>query len=294
MKRPVFFLFGVLVIAVTTTRLTAESDGRPAFPAYVLAGSQLRVLPKSANGHDYKLFIATPASYGTDPQKHYPVLYACDGNWSFVLLCGIYGGLAWDGVVPEYILVGIGYTADDAEISRLRLVDYLPPRDLGREADPERRGRADEFLAVLEKEIIPFVEREYRVDPQYRVLAGGSAGGLFALYTLFTHPELFQGYVAVSPGTGADSGLAQVEELFAKTGHALSARLFMSGATEDRGDFLRDIQKYDAHLRQRNYPGLVYEWRLVQGQGHGGTGPESFARGIRFAFAPIAPKSHAN
>lgn len=255
---------------------------------YVISSSQLRDLPRAQNGHDYQLLISLPSDYETSPQKRYPVLYACDGNWSFVLLCGMYGGLVYDRAVPEYILVGIGYAGENPDIAGLRLYDYLPEAGSN---DPERKksGHAAEFLSVVRSEIIPFVEREYRVDASYRVLAGGSAGGLFALYTMFKEPSLFQGYIAVSPGADERSGLPAMEANFANQGRPLPVRLFMSGASEDQTSFFNAIRKMDTIFKTRHYPGFTYEWRLVEGQGHGGTGPESFARGIRFAFQPIAP-----
>jgi len=273
---------------VFTLRGVGQGSTEP-MAHYVIATSQLRNLPRSANGHDYQLLVALPSDYDSAPSKRYPVLYACDGNWSFVLLCGMYGGLLYDKAIPEYILVGIGYTASDAEIGKLRLDDYLP-RPIKNDKEERETGHAAEFLNVVQSEIIPYVEREYRVDPSYRVLAGGSAGGLFTLYTMFTRPALFQGYVAVSPGVNERSGLPQIEASFAKEKRALPVRLFMSGASEDEPSFLKSIQQMNTLLRERNYQGLAYEWRVVQGQGHGGTGPESFARGIRFAFQPLAPK----
>jgi predicted alpha/beta superfamily hydrolase len=42
------------------------------------------------------------------------------------------------------------------------------------------------------------IDRTYRSRP-YRVLVGHSLGGLFAVYALMTRPDVFQGYIAISP-----------------------------------------------------------------------------------------------
>ena len=47
---------------------------------------------------------------------------------------------------------------------------------------PELEENRDLSLEVIEREVIPFMEREYRVDPSYRVLAGNS----YVLTGLFT------------------------------------------------------------------------------------------------------------
>lgn len=266
--------------ALSLPRVNAADDAEK---KYVIENSRLRTLPRAANGHEYLLHVALPFSYGTDTAKRYPVLYTCDGNWSFVLVCGMYGGLYYDRAIPEYILVGIGYPASDEAISRLRLVDYLPKP---RREDPagKNSGHAAEFLQVLQKEIMPFVEKEYRVDPSYRVLAGGSAGGTFALYTMFTQPELFQGYIAISPSVSEQQGMPGLARKFAESGRPLPVSLFLSGAGEDAPDFLQDIQTFERQLELHKIDALRREFRLVDGLGHGGTGAESFSHGIRFAF----------
>ena len=54
------------------------------------------------------------------------------------------------------------------------------------------------YLAALEAEVLPFVESRYRTAPS-RLLAGHSLGGLFTTYALVNRPDLFNGYIALSP-----------------------------------------------------------------------------------------------
>jgi hypothetical protein len=67
----------------------------------------------------------------------------------------------------------------------------------------------------------------------------------------------------------------------------------MTGAGDEWPDFLNGIRRFDARLRQRTYPDLVYDFRLIEGERHAGTKAESYNRGVRFAFAPLAPKDAA-
>ena len=66
------------------------------------------------------------------------------------------------------------------------------------EATPESGG-ADHFLAFIEHELFPLVEKEYRVDTSDRGLIGSSYGGLFAAWTMVNRPELFQRYISGLP-----------------------------------------------------------------------------------------------
>lgn len=255
--------------------------------------SEVLPLPHAANGRDYRIAVALPDSYATRPNRRYPVIYVTDGYWDFKLLKSIVGGLVYDRFIPEVILVGIGYPGDAPDYGRLRRWDLTPVPDLPAEdAEKGPSGHAAEFLAVLEQQIIPMIEVRYRADPSYRVLGGSSLGGLFALYVMFTKPALFAAYVAPSPAVPfARDWLFGCEEAFAKSGQPLTARLYMTGAVSEEPGFLAGIKRFDARLRERAYRGLAYEFRLIDGERHAGTKPESFNRGMRFAFAPRAPEA---
>ncbi len=64
--------------------------------------------------------------------------------------------------------------------------------------DAPADSHADQFLAALKQEIIPFVEANYPVDPGERSLYGFSSGGFFVLYALFHEPGHFRRYIAGS------------------------------------------------------------------------------------------------
>ena len=55
-------------------------------------------------------------------------------------------------------------------------------------------------------------------------------------------------------------------------------------------DLIGAILRFNAQLAKRPYSGLTYQWRLIDGERHAGTKAESYNRGVRFAFAPRAPK----
>jgi uncharacterized protein len=250
--------------------------------------SEAHVLPRAANGRDYRVTVGVPDSYAANPGRRYPILYVTDGYWDYKLLKSIVGGLVYDKAIPEIILVGVGYAGEAPDYGRLRRWDLTPLSDSPEDdANLGESGHAKEFLAVLEDQIIPFVEGRYRADSSFRVLGGSSLGGLFALYVMFTKPALFAAYIAPSPAVPYAAGwLLRHEEAFAKSGKPLAARLYMTAAAEEQPWFVHAVKKFDAQLRQRAYPGLQYEFRMIDGEGHAGTKPESFNRGVRFAFAP--------
>jgi predicted alpha/beta superfamily hydrolase len=262
------------------------------FPRHSLANTEVRVLPRKASGRAYQLYVSLPDSFDDEPGRRYPVLYLCDGYWDFAMVRGIYANLRFDQAVPELVIVGLGYAGDNPNVGRLRRWDLTPVAATYQGANYDGpTGHAQDFLATIESDIIPLVEREYRGDPGYRVLAGSSLGGLFTLYAMFVRPGLFAGYVAASPAAQwADDWLLTFEAEFRKSAQPLGARLFVSGAEEEPAIILDGVKRFDARMRSVVYPGLAYQFRLVEGEGHSGTKAESYNRGIRFAFSPRAPE----
>jgi predicted alpha/beta superfamily hydrolase len=275
-----------LVFALLTVVLPAAES----LPPHTIANSQLRVLPVNAAGRHYQLHIALPADYAKDASKRYPVVYVTDGYWDFEKMVTIRGCLVYDKVVPEFIVVGLGYAGDKPDYDNLRWWE-LSPVPFGSRG-PEVSGHARDYLTTIEKEIIPLIEREYRVDSSYRVLAGASLGGLFTLYSMYTEPGLFQAYIAATPAvTLANDWLFDYEKAFAKSGQPLKTRLFVSVGENERAQHLSGNKRFNERIASRKQGGLDYQFRIIEGERHAGMQIESYVRGLQFAFAPLAPES---
>lgn len=284
-----FTLVSIFVaFACAFTFASAAENRSVEFPPHIIENSQLRVLPANAAGRYYQLHIGLPASYSKETSKRYPVVFVTDAYWDFVKITSIGGGLVYDKVVPEFITVGLGYAGENLDYGNLRRWE-LSPASFG---DVATSGHAADFLKTIEKEIIPFVEREYRADPSYRVLAGASLGGLFTLYAMYTQPDLFQAYIAATPAViVGDDWLFAYEEAFAHSKRALKTRLFISGGGNESPGFLGGILRFNQRISSRASEGLAYKFRIIDEERHAGMQFESYTRGLRFAFAPLAPES---
>ena len=146
-------------------------------------------------GETREVWVSLPDGYLTN-QERYPVVYMLDGEINFS--SGTLGGIrhaAQSGEIPEFIVVGI------------------PNTDRGKDIFPEKvtyadgtsdGGRANEFLAFIETELIPSIESEYRTE-RYRVLYGTSNTGFTAVYALFHSPALADTVIAASATLGVPS-----------------------------------------------------------------------------------------
>jgi alpha-beta hydrolase superfamily lysophospholipase len=79
---------------------------------------------------------------------------------------------------------------------------------------------------------LPTVDRDYRTRP-YRVLIGHSLGGLFARYALMNRPEVFNGYLIISPSLWwDDQALVKAAQPHFAAHKDLRADLYMTMGSE--------------------------------------------------------------
>lgn len=268
------------ILTLLLVSLCATAQVHAASTPVTVRGSELRAMKSTNTGRSYDLYIRKPSDFDRNTDK-YPVLYLLDGQWDFKLLDSIVGGLVYDKVMPTIVVVGITYSGDDADYGKLRAMDYTPTPWNGAGTS----GDAAKFLKFINTEVIPLVEQNYRGDPKRRILGGHSLGGLFTLYAMFTEPAQFWGYLSGSPYLPWDNQILfkQEAEFFAKRKN-LPVRLYMAvGGSEDL--VVPDVN-FSKTLASRNYKGLQWDARVIEGEGHGGVKPEFYNRGLRFLFGP--------
>ena len=127
-------------------------------------------------------------------------------------------------MIPEVIIVGIGYGGEGPEASWKwavgRTRDLTPVQNRATEERYEnaiaetgvigvdiQTGGAPLFLDFISKELLPFIDSNYRIDTKNRILCGYSFGGLFALYTLFHNPNIFNKYLIGRPRLHFNDGI---------------------------------------------------------------------------------------
>jgi predicted alpha/beta superfamily hydrolase len=278
--RRVSLVFATVFLIVAA--LNAQPGAAPhseTYPKVPILGSEVRSIHSSNTGRDYDLYVHLPSGYDKETAKRYPVLYVLDGQWDFKLMDSVLGGLVYDRFVPPMIIVGITYSGQNPDYDQLRAMDYTPVAA----SSPKGSGDGPKFYAFLKRELIPYVEKTYRGDSERRVLLGSSFGGLFTLYSAFTEPGLFQGYISLSPAVPFGSRFAFKQEAdFARTHKELPVKLFIAvGEVEPLAGPVQDFMKT---LSSRGYKGLQLETRVLSGEGHASNKPEGYNRGLRFVF----------
>lgn len=133
----------------------------------------------------------------------YPVVFVLDANLYFDIFKTIEDKYAEVGLLPEIIIVGIGYK-DFYTMDSLRNRDYTFPPAIP-DYEMVTSGGADKYYSFLSNQLIKYIDSNYRTDRNNRILMGHSLGGYFALYSLSQQltsgHHVFAGYIAASPST---------------------------------------------------------------------------------------------
>lgn len=188
----------------------------------VVGDLELRSFTSRVFHNTRMLRVWLPPEYKHLRTRHYPVLYLNDGQNLFDACTSIFNAQEWrvDESVTELIreqritpliIVGI-----DNAGKRDRPKEYLPfPDDTLRPMESEVHGQ--DYPRFLLEEVMPFINREYRTDPDPAKtgLGGSSYGAGIALYTVMARPGNFGRLLLESPSLYAhDNFLLHEAERF--------------------------------------------------------------------------------
>lgn len=249
------------------------------FPRVEIPGSEVRKITSSiVSGQEYELQVLLPGGYKNSTKK-YPVVYLMDSQWDFPLVKSLYGEHYFDGFIPELIIVGVTWGGINPNPDSLRARDYTPTT----ESRLPQSGGADKFLSFMKDELFPFIETNYKADAGKRTLMGCSLGGLFTLYTLFTHTDMFTGYAAASPAVGWDKEIMyKYEKEFSQKNLTRPVRVYMTVGDVERSR--PTYEKFAAQMKNSNYPSVSLLSKILENTGHSGTKSETYGRGMQYVF----------
>jgi uncharacterized protein len=293
----VFLCFATFFDVTSQERIRPQIDN---YPLVSIPNTELRTLQSKILGQEMEIYVKIPVSYNSNPRKVYPALYMTDGNRSFPMIANIINLFEVPRPTdPEIFVIGIGYKIRDmADWGAWRTRDLTPSNDpavdtimnklltgaTGRQYEV-KSGGASKFLEFIIKEVIPFVESNYRVSPTNRGIGGYSYGGLFSLYVLFKQSELFNIYYAGSPSINFDKGiLFNYEKEYASSYKDLNAKLFMSAGGAEDSLMISDMKKMVSVLKSRNYPGLKIETQVFPEETHQSCIPSSITKALEVLY----------
>ena len=268
MKNIVFCLILILYLSMT---LVAQPKGEP-----IVIGESFTLTSKILN-EERPYLVYLPDDYESDGQP-VSVLYLLDGRSNFHHTSGSVSFLVNQGRMPRTMVVAIPNTQD-------RTRDLTPKlmRDTEAMEQMTTAGGADNMLSFISDELIPHIEKNYNTN-DYKLLIGHSFGGLFALHALLTSPDLFDGYVSISPSLWWDNQrLVEETDKYLDSNPELDAFFYMTMGNEG-GDMLGGAMKVAALFEENSPEDFKWDFKVMKEETHGSVPYRSTYYGLEKIF----------
>jgi hypothetical protein len=235
-------------------------------------------LPSKILSENRILNIYLPEGYTAQDTLKYPVLYVLDGtiNEDFLHTVGLTQFFNLQYTMPKTIVVGI------ANVDRKRDFTF-PTSDKSLKADYPTTGSSAKFITFLEKEVQPFIEKNYNVNST-RMIIGQSLGGLLATEILLKKSEMFTHYFIISPSLWWDneSMLKEASGYF-KAQKDIELYVYVSVGTE--GEVMEsEATKLSELLKRSNKKKLKVDFKFLPDENHASILHQSLNEGFKLLF----------
>lgn len=290
-KMRILILFSIVLCisfssACNNSRQVTEKQNSEGHQSIKIDDSQERTFYSKIYNQDISLQVYLPMGYDEkdtslkkypplykEPRKSYPVLYLLDSDVYFGMAAATARLLQWENKLPGVIIVGVNYGLSNWWEKRGQ--DYFPSAD-----------GTSKYLEMCEKELIPYVDSNFRTDAKQRILFGHSAGGVFTFYSLFSNPGLFDGYISASLWMKYNpKSYFDLVEKYSSIENKIPAKLYLSmGALEQQED-QPEWQRLINTLQNKNYHNLLIKNIVLEDEGHLSSAPIALVKGLEWYFA---------
>lgn len=194
--------------------------------------------------------VALPESYEHSDSFQYPVLLVMDGSTQFEHIAGNVNFLSTFSIVPEMIVVGVS--------AKNRLKRFTHTK---MEAYADRSGGAEQYTQFLRDELMPALQKKFRVSP-YTVVTGHSLSGLYTGYLATHHSDFINAAISVSPSFWWDDfALIKDIKVAEQEAEKPAVRWFVSMANEPN----EMAESYERLLKVLEAkPESAFNWELKQ------------------------------
>ena len=141
------------------------------------------------------------------------------------------------------------------------------------------------MLQFIEKELFHYIEHNYRTQP-FRIIAGHSFGGLFAMHALLSRPEVFNAYLCISTSFWFDNKVIIRKSESILPSIDLSSRfLYLSVGGEESTMQIGPNHEFVNLLREKQPEGLTWTFDYLKGEDDGSQGLKAMINGLEFIYS---------
>jgi predicted alpha/beta superfamily hydrolase len=198
-------------------------------------------------------------------------LYVLDGEMFFLNAVGVMDFLSKNDQMPPMIVVGLLNT------------------DRSRDFAPSSSPSGSPFLRFLATELFPLVEARYPAEP-CRMIAGYSLAGSLVVQTFLDQPELFTGYMAMSPNLlyGDEFALRRAGEAFSRP-HDVNKTVYLGIGGAEEADAKDAQARFITRMRTTAPPRFRLAADEVAGADHNSVRDSFLPRALARTFEGWGP-----
>ncbi|MDB4581589.1 alpha/beta hydrolase-fold protein [Draconibacterium sp.] len=258
----IIFLFTILLLSITTNLYAQQS-------VELKQSGDVTIKSKILN-EERTISIDLPGNYNFTDQK-FPILYLLDGKGNFEHTLGAVNYLASRDYIPQTIVIAIH------NIDRTR--DFSPVHV---ERFPAS-GKGEQFLDFISQELIPYMKKNYRIS-DFSVIMGHSLGGTFITYSLLKKPDLFDGYIAISPYLQyGDKYVIEKAKTELRSNYKSQKYYYMTVGDED--SYFSPLAEFSSLIKEKSGNTISFKYEKLENENHFTTPYLGMFKGLRFIFS---------
>lgn len=249
------------------------------FTSTINAQTIYETFSSSRLGEEREIKIQLPRGYNQNVEANYPLVLVLDGDYLFEPVAGNVDYYAYWEDMPDAVVVGVNQIDkryDDCYYSE----ENSLPVDSG--------ANFFEFLGI---ELIPYLEKNYRLE-QFRVAVGHGETANFINYYLLKSNPVFQAYVVISPDLSPDITNYLSERL-----PLMERKLFyyLCTSTEDVPSIQEKTNALDKAISGMENNNLLYKFDNFEGPSHYALPAHAIPNALEtifLVFQPISKKEY--
>lgn len=219
--------------------------------------------------------VQTPTFYDENEKKTYPLIILLDGEYLMDPFRGTMSYTSFWDDLPQVIIVGVEH--DGAEGRQDDVITYkstgLP------------QGQGDQFYQFIADELIPFMEKEYRVAP-FKVVAGHNITAGFLNFFLYKEKPTFNAYISFSP--------VMPEQMEVRVPEVLNnidkkTYYYLATADNDVKNIKKKVDTLNVNIKGIENPNLNYKFEEFKGATHYSLVAMGIPDALYFIFADYQP-----
>ena len=256
MKRLLMAFFSVLLFGLQTTFGQNETD--------IILGSEFTINSSILN-EDRTCLISLPDSYNdsSEVEKKYPIIILLDGYTHFKTATGIVHFMSSNRnrnhFMPEIIIIAIENVDRERDFTVTKI----------KTKRPNTMGGGRNFLNFIEKELIPYIDKNYRTEP-FRTLVGHSLGGLLTLNSYMDKNSIFDAYISMDPSIWWDEEMMK-NKVDSISSISLNKKLYIATANQGEANYERNKKRHDslyALMKKKSDGNLNVEIEYFEKENH--------------------------